>query len=304
MLRDHKLYAENQGYFLGVLAVLAFSLTLPITKYLTPFLSVWDIGFGRSLLAAIGAVIILGFYSQPWPTRRQFWLLLVVASGISFGFPVLTAVGMQSVPSSHGGIILGGLPLMTAFIACFLSGERPSPLFWLVAVTGFLIITVYSVVSAGTSADIALYKGDIALFGAVLFASLGYAQGGLLARELGGWQVICWTLAVSLPFLVPLTLLLGDVTAFQNLPIEGWFAFAFLALINSLVGFFFWYKALAIGGVPKISQIQLLQTFFTFGFAALWLNETITLTMISCLIATIVVVWISKKIPVASKAGD
>jgi len=234
MLRDHKLYAENQGYFLGVLAVLAFSLTLPITKYLTPFLSVWDIGFGRSLLAAIGAVIILGFYRRSWPTRRQLWLLLVVASGISFGFPVLTAVGMQSVPSSHGGIILGGLPLMTALIACFLSGERPSPLFWL----------------------------------------------------------------------VPLTVVLGDVTAFQNLPMQGWLAFAFLALINSLVGFFFWYRALAIGGVPKISQIQLLQTFFTFGFAALWLNETITLTMILCLIATIVVVWISKKIPVASTAGD
>ena len=186
----------------------------------------------------------------------------------------------------------------------FLSGERPSPLFWLVAVTGFLIIAVYSVVSTGTSADIALYKGDIALFGPVLFASLGYAQGGLLARELGGWQVICWTLVVSLPFLVPLTVVLGDVTAFQNLPMQGWLAFAFLALINSLVGFFFWYRALAIGGVPKISQIQLLQTFFTFGFAALWLNETITLTMILCLIATIVVVWISKKIPVASTAGD
>jgi drug/metabolite transporter (DMT)-like permease len=85
---------------------------------------------------------------------------------------------------------------------------------------------------------------------------------------------------------------------------RGWLAFAFLALINSLVGFFFWYRALAIGGVPKISQIQLLQTFFTFGFAALWLNETITLTMIFCLIATIVVVWISKKIPVASTAGN
>ena len=103
MLRDLKLNAENQGYFLGVLAVLAFSLTLPITKYLTPFLSVWDIGFGHNPLAAIGAVIILGFYRRLWPTRRQLWLLLDMASGISFGFPVLTAVGMQSVPSSHGG---------------------------------------------------------------------------------------------------------------------------------------------------------------------------------------------------------
>ncbi|CAI8425594.1 MAG: Uncharacterised protein [SAR116 cluster bacterium MED-G04] len=291
---------ENLGYGLGLMAVMAFGLTLPITKYLTPYLSVWDIGFGRSLLAAVVATGILFVLRQPWPTPGQWVRLAVVASGIAFGFPVLTAVGMETVPSSHGGVILGGLPLATALSGCFLSRERPSWLFWLVALTGFLTIAIYSMISAGGTADLALYRGDLALLGAVLFAGLGYAQGGLLARELGGWQVICWTLVVSLPLLIPLTMIYGDWSSFQVMPLSAWAAFCFLALINSLVGFFFWYRALAIGGVAKISQIQLLQTFFTFGFAALWLGETITLVMTVFLVITIVIVWISKKIPVAA----
>jgi drug/metabolite transporter (DMT)-like permease len=280
------------------MAVLAFSLTLPITKYLTPYLSIWDIGFGRSLLAAIAATIVLVLYRQSLPPLRQLLKLCVVASGIVFVFPVLTAVGMRTVPSSHGGVILGGLPLVTALIGSFLSGERPSLMFWIVAFGGFFAIAVYSVISAGGAAGLALYTGDLALVGAVLFAGLGYAQGGLLAREIGGWQVICWALVVSLPLLIPLTFIYGDATAFQHLPVAGWIAFAFLALINSLIGFFFWYRALAIGGVAKISQIQLLQTFFTFGFSALWLGEDITAIMIIFLLITVAIVWVSRRISV------
>lgn len=288
---------ENKGYVLGLVAVIAFSLTLPITKYLTHHLSIWDIGIGRSLLAALAAGVILLAYKQKLPSPSQFVRLCVTASGIAFGFPILTALGMQTVPSSHGGIILGGMPLATAIIGCFLSGERPRALFWGVALAGFLVIAAYSVVSAGSASDLALYQGDFALLGAVLFAGLGYAQGGLLARELGGWQVICWTLVISMPLLVPLTLFTADYSAFRELSLFGWGAFVFLALVNSLVGFFFWYRALAIGGVAKISQIQLLQTFFTFGFAALWLGEVISFEMIVFLSITMAIVWLSKKIP-------
>lgn len=292
---------ENTGYILGLLAVIAFSLTLPITKYLTDYLSIWDIGIGRSLLAALAAGLILIVYKQKPPTPHQWVRLCVVASGIAFGFPVLTALGMQSVPSSHGGIILGGLPLATAIIGCFLSGERPSARFWILAISGFSVIAAYSIISAGNVSDISVYAGDFALLGAVLFAGLGYAQGGLLARELGGWQVICWTIVVSLPLLIPLTFYSVDFSAFAILPIFSWTVFAFLALINSLVGFFFWYKALAIGGVSKVSQIQLLQTFFTFGFAALWLGEAITPEMFIFLVITIAIVWLSKQTPIHKK---
>ncbi|MDA1319937.1 MAG: DMT family transporter, partial [Proteobacteria bacterium] len=182
----------------------------------------------------------------------------------------------------------------------FISGERPCWLYWVVAISGFLTIAAYSLISAGGEADFALYKGDLALCGAAIFAGLGYAQGGLLARELGGWQVICWTQIVALPLLILLTWRYGDAANFGAMPISGWIAFVFLAFVNSLIGFFFWYKALAIGGVSKISQIQLLQTFFTFGFAAMWLGEAITPLMVVFLVITVVIVWFSKHIPVTA----
>lgn len=290
--------SQNHAYIMGVFAVLAFSLTLPITKHLTPYLSVWDIGLGRSLLAACAAAVILIAKQTPIPNFKQIIQLIIVASGIAFGFPVLTAVGMQTVPSSHGGIILGGLPLATALIGCFLLKKMPTLQFTLVAVCGFAVLAIYSFLTTGSTGDLKIVRGDLALLGAVILAGLGYAQGGLLAREIGGWQVICWTLVISVPLLLPLTFILGDFQSFTQLPASGWIAFAFLALVNSLIGFFFWYRALAIGGVARISQIQLLQTFFTFGFARIWLGEDITLLMISFMIITLVIVWFSKRITV------
>ena len=239
---------------------------------------------------------------QPWPSARQWRLLAVVASGIAFGFSGSHGGGDAIGAIKPWGRNFGRDALVTALIGCFISGERPSWLYWLIAIAGFVTIAAYSLISAGGAADFALYAGDLALLGAAIFAGLGYAQGGLLARELGGWQVICWTQIVSIPLLIVLTWQYGDASNFAAMPISGWAAFVFLALVNSLIGFFFWYKALAIGGVTKISQIQLLQTFFTFGFAALWLGEVITPLMVLFLVITVIIVWISKRIPVTAKS--
>ena len=286
------------GFLLGFIAVSAFALTLPITKFLTPVLSIWDIGLGRSLLAAVAALLILILKRQPVPSKLNLVKLCITASGIAFGFPVLTAVGMQSVPASHGGIVLGGLPLATALMGCFLSSERPSVRFWLVSLTGFAVIAVFSLTRQGGVSDLSFYTGDLALVGAVLFAGLGYAQGGILARELGGWQVICWTLVVSLPLLVVTSVWLVDVDNFKDLSFDTWSAFLFLSLVNSLIGFFFWYGGMALGGVARVSQIQLLQTFLTILFSALWLEEVIDTTTFIFMCVTVFIVWLSKRTPV------
>ena len=193
---------ENFGMFLGLIAVLSFSLTLPITRSLVGHLSVWDIGLGRSLLAALGALIYLAATRSKIPTKSQIFKLLITAIGITFGFPILTAVGMQTVPASHGGIVLGSLPITTALIGSALSGERPSKAYWIVAILGFAVIVAFVFISTGLK-DISFYKGDIALISAVILASLGYAQGGALAKEMSGPSVISWTLVVSLPALIP-----------------------------------------------------------------------------------------------------
>lgn len=288
----------NQGFILGLTAVVAFSFTLPLTRYLTQYISVWEIGLGRSALAACVAAIILIVTRQKIPSRRNLGRLALTSTGISFGFPILTAVGMSSVPASHGAILLGALPLATALIGCGLSGERPSKLFWFVASLGFLTVAAYAFISTGGATDLRLYSGDLALAGAVLLAGLGYAQGGLVAKEIGGWQVICWTLVVSIPVLFPLTLWLSEPQSLLTMGLDGWVAFLVLSLFNSLIGFFFWYKALAIGGVSKISQIQLLQPFFTMLFAVLFFGEAFEAHSIVFLTATVLIVIISKRIPV------
>ena len=285
---------EIKAYIMALIAVIAFSLTLPITRYLTSYLSFWEIGMGRSLLAAGAGIALLVVLRQPFPNSSQIFRLCIIATGIAFGFPILTAVGMQSVPASHGGIILGGLPLATAIFGCALSGERPSLKFWGAAITGFLLIGTFSYVNYGGSEDLSVYKGDFALVGAVILAGLGYAMGGLVAKELGGWQVICWTLAVAFPLLVIITLLSNNYESFERLPPFAWLAFLFLSLVNSLVGFFLFYAALSMHDIFKISQVQLLQPFFTVVFAAMWLGETVTVTMYIFLLLTIAVVWFSK----------
>jgi drug/metabolite transporter (DMT)-like permease len=288
---------QNYGMLLGLFAVIAFSLTLPITRALTANLSVWDIGLGRSALAAFAAAAILLITRQKWPNQGQLIKLCIIASGITFGFPVLTALGMETVPASHGGIVLGSLPLATAIIGCYISGERPSGAFWSVAIIGFLIVATFVFIT-GNSESLAFYKGDIALVGAVLFAALGYAQGGVLARELGGWQVICWTLVISLPLLIPLCLLLVSPSNFITLDLSGWSIFVFLALINSLIGFFLFYRGMSLAGVARVSQIQLLQPFMTLLLAVIFLGEPLTATVALFTAATVLVVVISKRLKI------
>lgn len=289
---------ENYGMFLGLVAVIAFSLTLPITRALTTDLSVWDIGLGRSALAATAAALILAVTRQRLPNKSQLIRLCVVASGITFGFPILTALGMETVPASHGGIVLGGLPLATALIGSFISGERPSASFWFVAILGFVIVATFVVITA-SSEGLAFYKGDIVLVGAVLFAALGYAQGGVLAKELGGWQVICWTLVVSLPLLVPLSMALVTPANFVNLDVLGWSIFVFLALVNSLIGFFLFYRGMSLAGVARVSQIQLLQPFMTLLLAVIFLGEPLTLTVALFTAAIVITVGISKRLQIS-----
>lgn len=294
---------ENLGMLLGLFAVSAFSLTLPITRYLTDFLSVWEIGLGRTVIAAVAAAVVLAATRQTLPTRSQTLRLLVTASGISFGFPVLTAVGMQTVPASHGGIVLGALPLSTALIGTFLSRERPSLQFWTVSVAGFVAVATFSFLTHG-GMGMELYMGDLALLGAVVMAGLGYAQGGQLAKTMGGWQVICWTLVVSLPILILPTLALTDWGHLEALSPTAWGAFLFLALVNSLVGFFFWYRGLAIGGIARVSQAQLIQPFLTFFFAVLFLGEAFSLTALGFTVLVVAIVVLSKRTPITEKAAQ
>ena len=189
---------ESRGMILGFLGVVAFGLTLPATRFIVPYFDPIFIGLGRAVIASIVAAFILMATKQSRPNRHQLMQLSVVALGVVLGFPVLTAWAMETVPASHGGVVLGVLPLATAAAAVMVSSEKPSIGFWIFSLIGSIVVVSYSLLQGFGSFQL----GDLLLLGAILSAGMGYALGGKLSKELGGWQVICWALVISFPFIV------------------------------------------------------------------------------------------------------
>ncbi len=284
---------ETRGLLLGVLAVTIFGLTLPATRYVTPFLDPVFIGLGRASLAAIIAACILLATKQKLPEGKQIITLVLIALGVVIGFPLLSAWAMQSLPASHGGVVLGILPLATAAASRLVSDERPSLGFWLLSITGSALVVTYSLLQGGGQVSL----GDIALLGSVISAAFGYALGGKLAKELGGWQVICWALVFSFPFII-IPALASWPDKISYLPASVLLAFLYLSLFSQLFGFFIWYKAMAIGGVARVSQAQLLQPFITIVASAILVSEHIELQTIVFATVVVVLVAISKRMQI------
>ena len=293
---------ENYGFLLGFIGVLIFSLTLPITRHLTQvdFTSL-EIGFGRGFLAGIASVLILLFKGQfkteNLPSKTDLRKLIIAAIGVVFAFPIFTAIAMQTIPAGNGGIVLAAVPLSTAIFAGLLSEENPTTKFWGIAVIGFITVIVFRLLTN----DLGITNigfGDFALFVCVVIGGMGYAQGGILGKTMSGWKVICWALVISLPLVIPLTILNFDVAHLIQVANDSFVSillFAFLCLFNNLIGFFFFYEGLGIGGVARVSQVDLFRPFFTFFFSVVFLGETMTFLAIFFLFLIIGIVYLSKK---------
>jgi drug/metabolite transporter (DMT)-like permease len=280
----------TRGYFLGFLGVAIFSLTLPLTRLVVREFDPLFISMGRTVIAALVAIPLLFLTGQPKPDRSDLKTLFVIAAGVIFGFPILSSLAMRTAPASHGSVVLALLPLATAFMSTIFAGEKPSRMFWLWSILGSSTVIIYALWDGG----VALHGADSLLVLAVIAASMGYAAGGQLSRKLGGWQVICWALIVALPLTLPLSWYFShDVTGGESW--QGWACFAYLALMSQLVGFFAWNNGLAIGGVAKVGQVQLLQTFMTQLAAFFILSEPLTLRSLffACLVG--LCVWFGRK---------
>ena len=188
---------------------------------------------------------------------------------------------------------MAALPICTSIFGTIITGTRPSWIFWLVSFLGFITVLIYTVLKSGASG---VYWGDLALVGAVILAGYGYAQGGALSKEMPGWQVMCWTLVINLPLLLPASIYLFDFGQIAQLQVNGYIALGFLAFVNSLLGFFSWNRALSLGGIQRISQLQLLQPFFTIAFSVLLMGEVLDLLTVAFCIVVIALVWLSKRV--------
>jgi len=284
---------ETKGMLLGLIGVCAFGLTLPATRVIIPYLDPIFIGLGRAVLASVFAAIILFIFRQKRPDRKQIYQLAIVALGVVVGFPVFSSWAMQYVPASHGGVVLGILPLATAIAGVLIANERPSISFWLISFAGCSLVVIYTLLQGSEGAQMA----DLALLAATLSAAIGYAFGARLSRELGGWQVICWALVLSFPFIIVPAIRYAP-ESFSDISTIGVASFLYLALISQLFAFFMWYKGLSLGGIARVSQTQLLQPFITLFASALFLGEVIDIETMIFVFLVVSSVWLGKQMPV------
>ncbi len=280
-----------EGMLLGALGVLAFSFTMPATRAAAPELGGVFVGLGRSLVAAVLAGAILFCLREPLPDRRHWPALALVALGVIIGFPLLSALAMQSLPSAHGAVATGLLPAATAVMGVLRAGERPSKLFWVGCLVGVVAVLAFAATEGAGHPQ----PGDLLLLAAVGLGALGYAEGGRLAREINGWRVICWALVLVAPLLIVPVLLAVGKHGVSASP-RAWIGFSYVAVVSALLGFFAWYRGLALGGVAHVGQIQLVQPVLTLVWAALLLGEPIRLPSVLAALTLIGVAICTQKL--------
>ncbi|MEV0081854.1 DMT family transporter [Saccharopolyspora sp. NPDC050642] len=266
---------SGTGLWWGLLGVAAFSFTVPFTRVAVESggMSPLFIGSARAVIAALLAAAALAITKQRLPRGIQWGRVAVVAGGVVVGFPVLTSFALTTAPASHGAVVIAVLPAATAVMAVIRGHERPPMAFWIMAAVGAVAAVVFAALQGGGLS--ALHWSDLLLFGAVVAAAIGYAEGGLLARELGAWQTVSWALVLSAPLMIALT----GISIAGHVPsgtATEWAAFAYLAVVSMFLGFFAWYRGLAIGPMAQVSQVQLAQPVMTISWAALFLHEQLT----------------------------
>jgi drug/metabolite transporter (DMT)-like permease len=256
------------GVLSGFIGVLVFSLTLPATRTAVMALDPWFVAVGRLALAGLLAAAVLRLSRARLPGRESFWRICRVMLGVVLGFPLLTTLALRHVESAHAAVVIGILPLLTAMLAVLVAGERPKPAFWLFALGGAACVLAYTLAHTSLAAGLP----DLLLLVAALAAAWGYAEGAVLARTMPGLQVISWALVLALPVSLPAALLLLPGVPPET-PWQAWAGFLWVAVFSQYLGFYFWYRGLALGGIASVGQVQLLQTFLTLGFSALLLGE-------------------------------
>jgi len=296
--------ATAKGLWLGLLGIVIFSVTLPMTRLAVgtpeaPQMSGLFIAMGRAVVAAVLSAVLLLATRARLPARKDWLPLAVTAGGIVFGFPLFTSIAMRYVDAMHAGVIVGVLPLATAAIGALLHRQRPSPGFWLCAAFGSALVVVFAVLRSG-NAGLNISFADLLLLAAMLCAAVGYCYGGRLAQHMRAEHVICWALIISLPLTLPLSVYAWPAQAIKP---AAWWGFGYLAVFSMWLGFFAWYRGLALGGTLRVSQVQLVQPFLSMLFAIPLLGETLDAVTVGFGLAVIATVFISRKMPVGTPEG-
>ncbi|MEO7001982.1 MAG: DMT family transporter [Ktedonobacterales bacterium] len=297
--RQRRPHTQALAYLFGGLGVLCFSLSLPATRVADAGFGGIVVGLGRALIAAALAALLLAVRRERPPARRYWLGLAIVAIGVVIGFPLCSSIALQSLPASHGAVVVGLLPSATAIFASVRGGERPSALFWVGCAGGALAVLVFAILQgAGRPQPM-----DALLLAAVALGGMGYAEGGRLARDLGGWRVVCWALLLAAPLLVApvaLAALFGTLTPTP----AAWLGLIYVAVFSMFLGFFAWYQGLAMGGIARVSQLQLFQPLLTLGWAALLLGEALNPVTLVAAVLVVASVAFSQRAPAKKRVDE
>ncbi|MBO9686136.1 DMT family transporter [Roseateles chitosanitabidus] len=272
----------SRGWLNGFIGVLIFSGSLPATRLAVADFDPVFLTAARASIAGLLALLALMLLRARRPTRAQAWPLVIVAAGVVIGFPLLTALALRHVTSAHSTVFIALLPLSTAAFGVLRGGERPRPAFWIFSSLGSLFVIGFAAAQGLSAAP----AGDLLMLAAILVCGLGYAEGAKLSRTLGGWQVICWALAIALPVMLAGALWLMPASL-RGVGAPAWAGLGYVSLFSMLIGFVFWYRGLAQGGIAAVGQLQLLQPLFGLALAAGLLRESVSPAMLAVTVAVI-----------------
>lgn len=270
------MHMTTAGWGSGFIGMLIFSGSLPATRIAVSGFEPIFLTSARAVIAALLGAALLLLLQQKRPGRGDIGSLAIVALGVVVGFPLLTALALQYVTSAHSMVFIGLLPLATASFGVLRGGERPKPAFWLFSCLGAALVAGFAL-SRGDGAPV---EGDLLMAAAIILCGLGYAEGATLSRRLGGWQVISWALVLALPLMAGFALATLPGT-WSGVSGGAWIGFAYVSLFSMLIGFVFWYRGLALGGIAAVGQLQLLQPFFGLMLAAIFLGEAVAWQMVA-----------------------
>lgn len=278
---------ERLGLLLGFVGMAIFGGTLPATRIAVSAIDPIALTSLRTVIAGLCSLALLIVLRRPLPPRALWPQLVVTMLCVAILFPFLMALAVQTVDASHGGLVFGIMPIATALVAVAITHERPRPLFWIASTAGAALVIAFALRQGGG----ALSSGDLLLFAAVAVSAVGYAFSGRLTSQMPGWEVISWALVIALPVSIPAAALTmpADIT---HVALKPWLALLYVALFSQWIGFFAWNAGMAMGGIARVSQIQLLQPFVTFALAAQFNGETITLQILlfaSAVVATVAI---------------
>jgi drug/metabolite transporter (DMT)-like permease len=287
---------ETRGMLLGLVGVAMFSLTFPFTRMAVAELDPAFVALGRALVAAALGAIWLRWHRVALPPRSALLPLALVSIGCVIGFPWLSSLALRTLPASHGAVLVGILPLATALFSALRGNETPSTGFWVMALLGSSLVVAFALRQSGGS----FHSAHLLMFGAVALGAIGYAEGGRLSQTIGGQAVICWALVLSAPLLAPLVLWLSwpHLDAIAAAGARAWLGFAYVSVFSMFIGFFFWYRGMATGGIARVGQVQLVQPFLTLVGAAMLLGEPLALSNFVFALAVIAVVALGRKMGV------